>query len=43
MYYMQASQQNLNFVYLQKTKILIVHLVAIKTILSTEQPNLEIS
>ena len=27
---MQASRQNLNFVYLQKTKILILHLVAIK-------------
>ena len=27
---MQASQQKLNFVYLQKTKILILHLVAIK-------------
>ena len=27
---MQASEQNLNFVYLQKTKILILHLVAIK-------------
>ena len=39
---MQASQQNLNFVYLQKTKILILHLVAIKTIF-TQQPNLEIS
>ena len=39
---MQASWQNLNFVYLQKTKILILHLVAIKTIF-TQQPNLEIS
>ena len=29
---MQASRQNMNFVYLQKTKILILHLVAIKTI-----------
>ena len=29
---MQASRQNLNFVYLQKTKIFILHLVAIKTI-----------
>ena len=27
---MQASEQNLNFVYLQKTKIFILHLVAIK-------------
>ena len=37
---MQASRQNLNFVYLQKTKILILHLVAIKTIF-TQQPNLK--
>ena len=29
---MQTSEQNLNFVYLQETKILILHLVAIKTI-----------
>ena len=29
---MQGSRQNMNFVYLQKTKILILHLVAIKTI-----------
>ena len=41
-YFMQVSRQNLNFVYLQKTKILILHLVAIKT-LFTWQPNLEIS
>ena len=36
-YYMQASEQNLNFVYLQKTKILILHLVAIKTISPSNQ------
>ena len=41
-YFMQASRQNLNFVYLQKTKTLILHLVAIKTIF-TQQPNLEMS
>ena len=35
-------RQNLNFVYLQKTKILILHLVAIKTTF-TQQPNLRIS
>ena len=29
---MQASRQNINFVYLQKTKILILYLVAIETI-----------
>ena len=34
---MQASRQNLNFVYLQK--ILILHLVATKTIF-TQQPNI---
>ena len=34
---MQASEQNLNFVYLQKTKILILLLVAIKTILPSNQ------
>ena len=37
---MQASRQNLNFVDLQKTKIL--HLVATKTIF-TQQPSLEIA
>ena len=31
-YFTQASRQNMNFVYLQKVKILILHLVAIKTI-----------
>ena len=33
---MQASRQNLNFVYLQKTKILILHLVAIKAIFTQQ-------
>ena len=31
-YFMKASRQTLNFVYFQKTKTLILHLVAIKTI-----------
>ena len=31
-YFMQACRQNLKFVYLQKTKILILHLFAIKPI-----------
>ena len=31
-YIMQTFQQNLNFVYLQKTKILILHLVTMETI-----------
>ena len=30
--FMQASQQNLSFVYLQKTNILILHLVSMETI-----------
>ena len=37
---MQASRQNLNFVYLQKTKILIFHLVAIKTRPATKFRNI---
>ena len=40
--YLMQALTDLNFVYLQKTKILILHLVAIKTIF-TQQPNLEIS
>ena len=34
---MQASQQNLNFVYLQKIKILILYLLSMETILPRNQ------